>query len=400
MGQKPRYNLDYFKNIIESNGGTLLSNQYRVLSDILKIKCELGHEWETSANSIHNGHWCWDCFCLKCRIPFDEDFFSRDNEESFYVAGFMAADGWKTRSSGGYVNGIGLALKDEDHLLKIKNAIKYDGDLRYDTRYNTILPNGSIDEISEQCKLTFSSQKTFKDLERFNVVERKTYIYLMPEWLVEHHLVHHFMRGYIDGDGCFNLKYNKGQRLPQLSFNMRATAVFLQQFHDIIFKNKITPNDRKILPRDGKRGPTFNKLQYSGNVVMTKMYEFLYKDATISMNRKKDIAKLAPEYRVDGTDKKRVVESKKGITRELLLTKFVELKSTKLVSDFFDCTTANISYMTKSFGIRQQIKSIVNNYPTIEKIEKEKVNLGSYTKVAEKYNISRQTLANIIKKAS
>lgn len=137
MSSKPKYDLEYFKNIIESKGGELLSTNYRILSDILKVRCGEGHEWEVEAHSIHNDHWCWDCFCSTQRIPFDEDFFSRDNEESFYVAGFLAADGWKGRTSNSFLQGIQLSVKDDEHLVNIKNLLKYEGEIKYSIKKTT-----------------------------------------------------------------------------------------------------------------------------------------------------------------------------------------------------------------------------------------------------------------------
>lgn len=397
MKFEPKYDLEFFKNFVEAKGGKLLSTEYRITTDILEIYCDKGHRFDVRASNLLRGGWCWDCFCFSQRIPFDEDFFSRDNEASFYVAGFMAADGWKSRASDGYVNGLHLSIKDEKHLLTIKNLIKYEGNLRYETRYNQILPNGKIDEICEMCSLKFSSAKTFKDLERFNVVEQKTYIYSMPEWLTVHPLVHHFMRGYIDGDGCFCYKYNEDQRLPQILFTMKATAIFLQQFHNIIMKNKITKNDRTIEGVRGKKWDAFNTLQYGGNVVISKMYDFLYKDATIFLGRKEEIAKMAKEYRMNGTDKKRYVESKKGITKESLLEKFREFKSHDKVAEFFNCTTANISYMSKSLGIREEITNIVNDYPTKEELLKAKEQFGTFKEVCKQLNLSKFIVSKIVK---
>lgn len=52
------------------------------------------------------------------RYDCDHDFFSRDNEQSFYIAGFVAADGCvKTHSCGNsYQVQIGLSKKDKSFL--------------------------------------------------------------------------------------------------------------------------------------------------------------------------------------------------------------------------------------------------------------------------------------------
>lgn len=49
------------KNIINSKGGTLLSNFYNDSNTILTIKCEKGHIWDTKAKNIKRDRWCPTC---------------------------------------------------------------------------------------------------------------------------------------------------------------------------------------------------------------------------------------------------------------------------------------------------------------------------------------------------
>lgn len=46
--------------LIVSKGGTLLSPYVNSLQHV-KIKCQFGHEWETTPANINSGHWCHSC---------------------------------------------------------------------------------------------------------------------------------------------------------------------------------------------------------------------------------------------------------------------------------------------------------------------------------------------------
>src|SRR5271155_3770844 len=76
-------------------------------------------------------------YMIRCGLEFkpqvrhdcDHDFFSRENEESFYVAGFMAADGCvkKRKNTSGnlrYEVQLSLSKDDEAHVKLIKNLMK------------------------------------------------------------------------------------------------------------------------------------------------------------------------------------------------------------------------------------------------------------------------------------
>lgn len=361
-----KYSIDFFKELAKNNGGACFSTEYTNIRTRLKLKCARGHEWNTEARKLLEGSWCFECFCDSIRIPFDEDFFSRDTEESFYVAGFLAADGWKTGSKyKNYAIGISLAAKDIDILLKIKTAIKFEGELKYKERW-THPPNAKEPHLTKTYTLKFSSKKTFKDLERFNIVERKTYIYDMPSWLKIHPLLRHFLRGYIEGDGGFSIAQNKLATNPHIVFYMRGTANFLQSFEDVLARENIVDLSNKnrlpIEPVDGLKAPTFDRIYYGGNGICSKLYDYFYSGATIYMNRKEKIAQKSKEWAIIGTGKRRIRKrTALPFTAKILLEKAKELKSQKKVAEYFGCTSANISWATKNFNIRNEFKLALNN---------------------------------------
>jgi hypothetical protein len=123
-----------------------------------------------------------------------------------------------------------------------------------------------------------------KDLQRFNVVPAKTKIYTFPDSLVSHPLVHHFMRGYFDGDGSWYIPVQK-KPTKQIYFSLRGTELFLEPFRSILEKQC----DLEIRKTPIRINTNCGVLEYGGNGITTKIKDFLYKDATVYLKRKFDI---------------------------------------------------------------------------------------------------------------
>jgi hypothetical protein len=133
------------------------------------------------------------------RLFFDESLFSLDAPESFYWAGFIAADGcvYRNKRGAAYLH-IGLAEKDIGHLKKFATLIKFEGTIGVST-----LTTG-YKAGARACRMSLCSSTIVGDLARFGIIPNKTATYKMPEWLLRHELVNHFMRGYFDGDGSIH----------------------------------------------------------------------------------------------------------------------------------------------------------------------------------------------------
>ena len=93
-------------------------------------------------------------------------------------------------------------------------------------------------------------------------------------------LIHHFMRGYFDGDGCICISNN------QAYFTVIGTPEFLNGYEYYLLKtlNRTTPNKRKHTKRHHEQTEW---IVYGGNKQCKKIYDYLYKDATIYLDRKK-----------------------------------------------------------------------------------------------------------------
>ncbi len=258
---------------------------YDRLESLRAVGRELGCSGETV-------RWYMKKFGIKPKEPIkhncNHNFFSIDDEESFYVAGFVAADGCVKKHSGNknIINQfyIGLSVKDESHLLKIKNIMKSDHKL-YSVVGKNSLRNSKWKDSSKR-ELVITSEKLCNDLKKFNVVPRKTYVYTFPEWLINHPLVHHFMRGYNDGDGSFYIQ-DKTKNIPQVCFSLRGTPLFLHIYRSILEREcDLQPRTKTVRVNTG-----IGVLEYGGNGIVAKIAKFLYKDATVMLDRKYEIVK-------------------------------------------------------------------------------------------------------------
>lgn len=210
----------------------------------------------------------------------DEDFFSRENEEAFYWAGFIAADGCVMIKNSKYsslrVLEINLSAKDVDHLETFKQHIKAENPVnRYTTK-----------DGFKKCRIKITSAKIFNDLNKFGIIPRKSLVIKFPKWLEKHHLVRHFMRGYYDGDGGYYIGKTDPKNL-QMTMDICGTIQFLKVFKRIIEKKSNVKSIAQPFMKNNQ-----GSLNYSGNVLCSAMSKFLYDDSTISLKRKYDLSQI------------------------------------------------------------------------------------------------------------
>lgn len=191
----------------------------------------------------------------------NKDFFECiDTEEKAYWLGFLFADGYNDERRG-YIE-VGLAKKDKRHLEKFKEAIESE--------------HAIADRLigsSHAVRLIFCSRKMSNDLSKHGCVQAKSLILEFPNTVPEE-LVHHFIRGYFDGDGSVSVNLEKGT----YGSSVLGTKKFLDQLR--------TYTNLSMTKYD-KKGESF-ALRYSGRKNLLKIYDYLYKDATIFLDRKRD----------------------------------------------------------------------------------------------------------------
>jgi len=192
------------------------------------------------------------------------NFFSNiDTEEKAYWLGFIYADGSLSLSQYSLI--IRLNKNDDKHLLKLVNI--FGGSLKY---YET---NHSVSFV-------ITSSTLYQDLINDGIEPQKTYS--ENTWVfssVPDNLIHHFVRGFFDGDGTITYSNND---LRKCRFGLCGTETFLLKIQDIMHKN--------IFELDIKPRLSFNTiyyLTYGSHKDIKAIYNWLYNGATVYLDRKK-----------------------------------------------------------------------------------------------------------------
>jgi hypothetical protein len=282
---RQKYNIEHFKKLAEEKGGKCLSDEYINTKSILKLECNKGHIWTTRAGHLLEGTWCKECSKITNRkYTVDNSFFSNDNELSFYVAGFFLADATKSDRGQTYKIRLRLARKDLDHLEKIKDILKCTSPIKLEEKYHYKINGRILDKTYYLCGFGFASKQCYNDLERFGVIKNKTHYTKISDQIINSPYINHFLRGLIDGDGCFTMDKKT------VTFRLDGTKELLGVVHKIFLDNNICDkkNKRKDIEDTDKK---FTRLMYGGNGILSRMYDFLYKDATIFMNRKEEVCR-------------------------------------------------------------------------------------------------------------
>lgn len=197
----------------------------------------------------------------------DESFFETiDTEAKAYWLGVMFADG-NVSLNDSYTGQLFISSIDKNWINMFKDSIQFTGELRKEThkKYH-----------KDIWKLHITSDKLFHDLCKLGCVPRKSNIIYFPT--IKESLVHHFIRGYFDGDGSVSVsKYLPGKDNTTLkSCICSGSGVFLEKLMQYI------PAKHNVL----KHYSSVYTVSY-GVKDSYILYNYMYSDATIFLNRKK-----------------------------------------------------------------------------------------------------------------
>ena len=267
------------KNKFESHKKTII-NKYNSGLSLRKIGLELNMKPEYVKKYLI----LWGIETKKDNL-YNENIFEKiDTEEKAYWLGFIYADGWISTEKNRNRLGIELSIKDKEHLEKFELFVckeKNKNMIKTRTRVDTfnIDKNLPIEQKrkTETALIAFDSKKIVNDLINLGCVQNKTFIIKFPtKEQVPEHLIRHFLRGNFDGDGCISKK------TKQLTF--LGTQDFCE---------KIKTQIEKITSGNSKVTKTKNIYRFSKSLMkkeqLLKVYNFFYKDATIFLERKRNI---------------------------------------------------------------------------------------------------------------
>jgi hypothetical protein len=214
---------------------------------------------------------------------FNQEYFEKiDTEDKAYFLGFIVADGCINDR----VNEITITQKETEILYKFKSYINSDGNIHTHKNRN----------ISS---FTITSKKTKKDLENLGITPRKSRVIKYPK--IQENLQNHFMRGVFDGDGCITLRTDRRDGNQRGQFNIcSGSKDFIKEFYDRLVKYCNLSGKNKIRNPIG----TYYVVDWGGLSDIEKIHDFLYRDATVFLERKKEtfdkvvsITKTKTKYR-------------------------------------------------------------------------------------------------------
>lgn len=209
------------------------------------------------------------------RVFFNEDYFANiDTEDKAYWLGFIYADGNvnTTDNSMSKPNRLTVNASGEDgeHLRKFMESIQYTGELRFQIQP---ISYSETPSYRVQC----NSVKFVSDLMNLGCVPRKTSDSHLPPISLE--MIRHFIRGYFDGDGCISPTNRVGE------FSITSEPNILLEIQQVFMK-ELGLSQTKL--KTYKHTTVACSLRYGGRANLTKLYDYMYSNATIYMQRKYD----------------------------------------------------------------------------------------------------------------
>ena len=204
------------------------------------------------------------------RHKINEYFFETiDSESKAYFLGLMYSDGSVSKST------FYLKLKDEDIILKFRDALECDYPVRK-------ISYGGYDAYI----LAVYSKTSCNNLIKQGCFINKAKIIRLPK--LKEDLYRHFIRGFFDGDGCLQLQ----DKLYHCRFDLTsASKLFLEDVRPLITANAKTNG---YLGKETKNEVWH--LNYTGHQVI-KILDWLYNDSHYYLNRKYNKYLLLKTYR-------------------------------------------------------------------------------------------------------
>jgi len=203
------------------------------------------------------------------RYDVNHKYFEKiDNEEKAYWLGFLYADGYIRERKFGNSLELKLSVKDNDHLELFRRCLNSNHKIVYG--FSKTHNNGKP-SISHMGHLAIYSNELVRDIKSHGFHSRKTFTISKPNLTGD--LMRHFIRGYFDGDGSFSFNLKTKRNTSQI---VSASEKFQKFIINELLLNGIKINLYVEI-----------KLQIQNKVENLKFYHYIYNDATIYLDRKK-----------------------------------------------------------------------------------------------------------------
>lgn len=265
-----------------------LERDYAELKSIRKLAAKYNIHHKTMSQWLRNFNIEYQPKLTRTK---NDNIFSEENETSFYLAGFIAADGNVIHRDSNYHLNIRLGIDDLDHLMVLQKLLGSNSKISEIKDHESEIAGRKI--ISSTKGFVVCSKQIYEDLNKnFLITENKSLSLKFPQHLANHKLINHFIRGYFDGDGSFSIRNptikNKQSKI-NVCFELVGSKYFISTIQ-LILNNQMSLPKNKIEVKNN-----IYRIRYSGNRLSSLIGDWLYQDATIYLQRKCDRYQLAKE---------------------------------------------------------------------------------------------------------
>lgn len=229
----------------------------------------------------------------------NENYFDIiDTEGKAYWLGFLYADGCNLPKSREVK--LRLAIRDETHLLKLRDTLYPDGNRPLYYLNATGYHKNQHSDTFASCELYISNAHMSAALVSHGCTAAKTFSTRFPFDSMHPSLYRHFIRGVFDGDGSIVLSTLKsGQH--KTTFSIIGNRPFMAELNHII-ATACGINENRLISYKGK-DERIATLVWTGCRQCMKIRDYLYQDATVYLERKWE------KFQKLGTDEWRTYEN-------------------------------------------------------------------------------------------
>lgn len=235
-----------------------------------------------------------------------------DTEEKAYWLGFLWADGsviTHNEERHTYAIELGISIKDYEHLEKFCDFISLSRDRIKIREAKDNVYKDKIIHSGKSCRVQISNKHLWNILNNYGCSPNKTYNEQFPKLEIFNNtnLIHHFLRGFFDGDGWIHID----------SRNYLVTGLCGQeQFLIEVLKN--LPKNLQTMSICSSPDTNIIKTVKWTNSKAQDFINYVYKNSTIHLNRKFNIA--APYIR-------------EGISKSINIGETPEMDNTEITEE-------------------------------------------------------------------
>ncbi len=212
----------------------------------------------------------------KYHIGYIDFFDAIDTESKAYWAGFITADGCITDNKKSLI--LTLQTRDGSHIERFIAAI------HSDYRVRSVRQNSSGRSYAT---VQIYDKRFVQGLLKLpGVGPRKTSTIRWPGTFITHNLLRHYLRGYTDGDGGFYIGVRNNRPSVRHAYGVASNFSFISGLQQHLIE-ACNLQKTKLYKRKDKPDRSWS-LKYGGRLQVSRIFSYLYKDATIWLPRKRE----------------------------------------------------------------------------------------------------------------